>query len=78
MDNVGIIRRFDTEGRLVLPMQFRRDLGWDAETPLEILSDGESILVRKSTRGCTFCGSEADIRLFEGKPICRRCIERLH
>lgn len=77
-DNVGLIRRLDTEGRFLVPVQFRRTLGWTPETPLEILSDGEGILIRRSARVCVFCQSEKNLRLFEGKPVCQHYIERLH
>ena len=77
LEGVGIIRCFDTEGRLVLPIQFRRALGWKPDTPLEIISDGESIHIRRSAQVCVFCRNEENIRLFEGKSVCQDCIAKL-
>ena len=72
-----MVRRFDEQGRLLLPIEMRRALGWDTETPLEILSDGMSVLIRKNKKECIFCRSEEEIKIFEGKPVCKACILEL-
>ena len=42
----GIIRRFDDLGRIVIPKEIRRARGWDEGTPIEIVLDGEDVILR--------------------------------
>ena len=41
-----IIRRFDDLGRIVIPKEIRRARGWEEGTPIEIVSDGEDVILR--------------------------------
>mgnify|MGYP002797698800 CR=1 FL=1 len=47
MISTGIVRHIDALGRVVLPKELRRTFGISAETPLEILTEGDAILLRK-------------------------------
>lgn len=42
----GIVRRIDDLGRLVIPMEIRRDMGISVGDPMEILKTDEGILIR--------------------------------
>ena len=42
----GIVRRFDDLGRIVIPKEIRRARGWDEGTPIEIVLDGEDVILR--------------------------------
>ena len=42
----GIIRRFDDLGRIVIPKEIRRAHGWEEGTPIEIVPDGEDVILR--------------------------------
>lgn len=45
MKNTGITRKVDDMGRIVLPMELRRNLGIAEGTPLEISVDGSNIVL---------------------------------
>ena len=51
MKATGIIRRFDDLGRIVIPMEVRRQLfgsiGKSEGQPMEIFIDGDDIILRK-------------------------------
>lgn len=42
----GYVRKIDKLGRVVLPAQIRKELGWKEGTQLEILSTTEGILLK--------------------------------
>ena len=42
----GIIRRVDDLGRIVIPKEIRRARGWEEGAPIEIVHDGEDIILR--------------------------------
>lgn len=42
----GIIRRFDDLGRIVIPKEIRRACSWEEGTPIEIVPDGETIVLQ--------------------------------
>ncbi len=47
MKNTGIVRRIDPIGRVTLPKELRRSLDLPEGTPMEIYTDGDSIVLRK-------------------------------
>ncbi len=73
----GIIRKPDAQGRILLPIEIRRNLQWDNTTGLEIFSDSNGVFLQKHEKGCVFCGSDKDVHTFEKKKVCKNCIERL-
>ena len=44
MKAIGIVRKVDELGRIVLPIELRRTLNIEIKDPLEIYVDGESII----------------------------------
>ena len=76
MISTGIVRHMDSLGRVVLPKELRRTFGITADTPLEILTEGDAILLRKYRPAgcCDFCGEVAEDAVeFRGKHICGAC-----
>lgn len=55
---VGITRRLDELGRIVIPMEIRKNLNIEIREPLEILQVGDKIEIskRKDSRVCYNCG----------------------
>ena len=77
MKSIGIVRNVDELGRIVLPKELRKTLHIEKKDPLEIYTEGENIIMRKSEPACFFCGSADDIVNYMNKKICTECIEKL-
>ncbi len=77
MKSTGMIRKLDNLGRIVLPVELRRTLGLDIHDTLEILVDDDKIILKKYHPACIFCGDARDVVSFDGKLVCRHCLERL-
>ena len=80
MISTGIVRHMDSLGRVVLPKELRRTFGITADTPLEILTEGDAILLRKyrPADACALCGEVSpDSVELHGKFVCPRCREAL-
>jgi len=77
MKSTGITRRVDELGRIVIPKELRRDLGIGTRDYLEIFRDDTSIILRKYSAGCIFCGNLDDCITFDGKIVCRECVEKM-
>ena len=77
MKSTGIVRPVDTLGRIVLPVELRRNLNIEYKDPLEIFVDGEYIMMKKYQPSCGFCGSMENIISYQGKNVCKKCIEKL-
>ena len=76
MISTGIVRHMDSLGRVVLPKELRRTFGITADTPLEILTEGDAILLRKyrTADACALCGEVSpDSVELHGKFVCPRC-----
>ncbi len=77
MKETGIVRKVDELGRIVLPIELRRNLDIEERTELEIYVDGDSVVLRKHEAFCIFCGSNHLLYQYKGKNICVKCIEAL-
>jgi len=77
MKSTGIVRKVDELGRVVIPIELRRNLGIDIKDALEIYVDGDCIVLKKYEPSCVFCGSSDNISYFHGKLVCKECAKEL-
>lgn len=71
--STGVVRKIDELGRIVIPIELRRTMGIDDKDSLEILIDGEKIVLQKYSPGCIFCGNVDEVQYYKGKYICKSC-----
>jgi AbrB family transcriptional regulator, transcriptional pleiotropic regulator of transition state genes len=77
MKSTGFVRRVDTLGRIVLPVELRRAFDIALKDPIEIYVDGEQVILKKYEPACVFCGQAREISHFKGKNICGSCLKEL-
>ena len=73
MKSLGIIRKVDELGRIVIPKETRKVFSINEGDSLEIFKDDNEIILKKYAPGCTFCGSMDHISDFKGLYICEEC-----
>ena len=54
MISIGIVRKVDELGRIVIPKETREQLNIAIKDPLEIFTDDETIVLKKYQPGCGF------------------------
>ncbi len=74
MRAANAVRLVDELGRVVLPIELRRNLNIDIKDPLEIYVNGNEIFLKKYIPKCIFCESEEDVVKKIGKNVCHKCI----
>ena len=77
MKSTGVVRKIDMLGRIVVPMEVRQTLGINEGDPLEIYTEDNKIILQKYQPSCTFCDNVDDVIYFNGKRICKECLEKL-
>ena len=77
MKATGIVRNIDELGRLVLPKELRRHLEIANDTPVEITSEDDKIIIKRFNPRCIFCNDEGTLVEFKGKRICHICKDEL-
>lgn len=77
MKSTGIVRKIDELGRIVLPIELRRNFDIGEKDALEIYVDQDMIILKKFTRSCVFCNNASDVVEFRGKNICLDCLSQL-
>lgn len=77
MKSIGIVRKVDELGRIVIPMELRRTLGIAEKDAVEIFVDGEQIVMKKYNSSCIFCGEARNVISYKGKNICKDCLEEI-
>lgn len=74
MKSVGIVRSIDGAGRIVLPIEIRKELDLMGEnSKLVIVTEGNEIKLRKYAPSCIFCHETENLIEFNGQKICRSC-----
>ena len=61
MKSTGIVRRVDELGRIVLPIELRRNFNIKERDTLEIFIDDEKIILKKYEPADIFTGSMDDL-----------------
>ncbi len=77
MKAVGMTRKVDRLGRVILPKALRNTLEISTSDPVEIYIEEEMIFVKKHFPACIFCEDTVDVVEYNGKNICKRCLEEL-
>ncbi len=77
MKSIGIVRKVDELGRVVIPMELRKTLSIAERDPLEIFVEGDTIILKKYQPACIFCGQAKDVRNLKGKNVCPKCIDEI-
>lgn len=77
MKAVGIVRKVDELGRIVLPIELRRTLDIEIKDPIEIFVDGDYILLKKYEPACVFCGNAKNVKRIHDKNVCEDCLKEL-
>ena len=77
MKATGIVRPVDPLGRVVIPVELRRNLGINTDDSLEVFVDGDFIMLKKYEPACIFFGNAKDVQNIHGKNICRTCLDEL-
>lgn len=68
-------RKLDELGRLVIPMEFRKTLGWGKGVRLKMNIDSERVIITKSVTCCSLCGSSMNLKGVKGVKMCQSCID---
>lgn len=73
----GIVRKVDELGRIVLPVELRRTMDIDVRDPLEIYVDGSTVILKKYSPSCIFCGSVENVLQYRSRNVCEDCLRQL-
>jgi transcriptional pleiotropic regulator of transition state genes len=74
---VGIVRKVDQLGRVVLPKSLRKRYQMNEGEPVEILVQGDHIMLEKYRPKCVFCSSPEKVMEYKEKHICASCMEEM-
>ena len=77
--STSVMRKVDQLGRVVIPKELRKNFDIeDNRDLLEIYVEGDKIILKKFTPGCTFCGKEGTLFEFKEKLVCPNCIKEIN
>lgn len=77
MKNTGVCKTIDDLGRIVLPKEIRKSLGFDIRSSVELYVEDDRLIIKKAKESCIFCGSSDDLTEFKGKNVCQKCINTI-
>lgn len=77
MKAIGVVRKTDNLGRIVLPKELRESLNIREKDALEIYVSEKEIILKKYEPYCVFCEEVRSVINFKDKNICIDCIEKI-
>ena len=77
MKTIGVIRRFDELGRIVIPKEYRRQLDVASQDFVEITLTHQAVIIKKPASRCALCSSESHLLHFAETLICLNCVEEI-
>ena len=77
MEPLGIRRKVDDLGRVVIPAAIRRALDLGVGEEVDVTLEGDRIVLSKAADRCAFCGTDVELTSFRGKSVCWSCAAAL-
>ncbi len=77
MKSMGMVRKLDNLGRIVLPAELRRQFDIAEKDEVEIYTENDKIILKKFSPSCIFCDNTLNITRFKDKIICKNCMADL-
>lgn len=77
MKSTGVVRKVDELGRVVLPIELRRNFDINEKDALEIFVDDDKIILKKYEPADIFNGSMEDLIDYKGKKVAKSTIIEL-
>lgn len=77
MKSSAITRQLDALGRVVIPIEMRRNLNIGTRDFVEIYSEEDRIIIKKAGENCIFCGGSENLLIFRERYICSECLAQL-
>ncbi len=77
MEDRGIIRKIDQLGRIVIPIEYRKNLNLQPRDTIKMTMVDNHIVIDKYSERCIFCGNKNKLREYRGKQICPKCAAEL-
>lgn len=77
MKSTGVVRKVDELGRVVLPIELRRNFDINEKDALEIFVDDDRIILKKYEPADVFNGSMEDLIDYRGKKVAKNTIIEL-
>ncbi len=69
----GVVRHVDALGRVVIPVEIRKQLAIAANDPIEIGVRGDVVTLSKPRSVCVFCGAAAELMAYRERYVCASC-----
>ncbi len=77
MKETGVSRALDSLGRVVIPVELRRQFDIRENEKIEFYIEEDKIIMKKVAKTCAFCKNTEGLTQFKDKYICSSCIEEL-
>lgn len=77
MKSIGIVRKIDELGRVVIPIELRNKLKIQEKDEMEVFVDGSQIILKKYQPNCVFCNKENGLIGYKDILICNQCVEEI-
>ena len=72
--STGIVRKVDELGRIVIPIELRRNLDIEEKDSLEIYVEDDHIILKKYSPACSFCETRTGSRFSRAETFAKAAL----
>ena len=77
MKAIGIVRKVDELGRIVLPSELRKTMHVSVGDSFELFTNENTVVLKKYVPGCILTGAMEDLVEYQGKKVSKEAIQEL-
>ena len=77
MKAIGIVRRIDELGRVVIPRELRNTLHLNERDPMEVFTDEDRIILKKYEPACIFTNESDGLVDYMGRKVSTKAIKEM-
>jgi len=70
-------KKINKGGGITLPIEIRRDYGFNAGQGVDISIQGDELVIRKYVPRCLICGNDKEVVKYVDRHICKVCIKKM-
>lgn len=67
-------KKISSHGSVNIPRVLRTEMGMEERDPVEVVAEGNQVVIRPYNLRCIFCGTTEHVKNYRNKGICRACL----
>lgn len=73
----SLYKKINKAGGITIPKELRRDYGFSQGEAVEVVPEGNKLVIRKYSPKCLLCNAYEEVIEHKGRHVCKKCIKEM-